>query len=551
MSTTFADLGLHDSLSQTVAALGYESPTPIQLALIPPMLEGRDVVGQAQTGTGKTAAFALPVIQRLSEERGHIQVLVVVPTRELANQVSLAMHQYGKDLGVKTLPVFGGQPYKGQIDRIRRGVEIVVGTPGRLLDLIGQGALDFSKVSTVILDEADEMLSMGFIEDIAAILDATPKERQTALLSATLPTPIRKLAQKYLNDPVSCTVKHEREDDPDIEHRAYFVHYSDKPAAIARILAAEDVVSAVVFAHTRIATAQLASDLAGRGYSAEALNGEMTQAARTEVLARFRRQQIQLLVATDVAARGLDIDHVSHVINYDVPKDPEIYVHRTGRTGRAGRSGVAIALFTPSQRSLHKRTEAFIKKPIAVAKLPTVDQVAEIRETRFATRLAERLSTDLSKEFKMVMSLTSEGFEPMEIAAAAIAMARANEKETALEQIAEIKERSFSPRDSKPGKPGYSKPSFGKSAGADRGGKKSHEKGMIRLSLSSGRSDGIGPSEIVSAIARGADIPGRSIGKISIQPQQTFVDVPEELATRVLGKTRYQIGKHKVTVEKA
>jgi ATP-dependent RNA helicase DeaD len=542
---TFATLGLHPSLVQTVADLGYEQPTPIQSALIPIMIEGKDAIGQAQTGTGKTAAFTLPTLHRLSPGSGRPQALVLAPTRELAMQVARAMHEYGAALGVRVLPVYGGQPYRRQIDRLRKGVDVVVGTPGRLLDLLRQNALDLGGVQTVILDEADEMLSMGFIEDIEAILEATPAQRQTALLSATLPAGVRSLAQRYMRDPQACTVERQRGAETAIEHRAHVVNHSDKLPALTRLLEIEPVVSALVFAQTRVATAEMAFSLSRAGFSAEALSGEMSQPARAEVLRRFRDREITILVATDVAARGLDIDHVSHVFNLDLPTDPEVYVHRVGRTGRAGRSGVAISLISPKQRGLLRRVESVMRQPVPLSPVPGPEQVQAHRDAAALDALRARLAAGArDRDARIINTLWSEGFDPMEVAAAALSMARTDEDARPLAPIADLHGRR-APRE---------KTSHGRPAGAreDRKQRGSHEAGMVRIAMDIGRQQGVQPGQIVSAIARHADIPGNTIGKISIRDQHTLVDVLEQHVDQVLSRTgSFRLGKHLASVERA
>ncbi|MFO8011218.1 MAG: DEAD/DEAH box helicase, partial [Dehalococcoidia bacterium] len=333
MTNEFTQLGLHPQLVQTVTELGYTAPTPIQAEVIPLMLAGHDVIGQAQTGTGKTAAFALPLLQNLQQAKRCVQALVLAPTRELAMQVTQATHEYGNSQRVRVLAVYGGQPYGQQISRLRQGVDIVVGTPGRLLDLIKKGELDLSGVSTVVLDEADEMLSMGFIEDIKEILSKTPSERQTALFSATIMAEIRNLANKYMKSPHSVTIESKHLTVDAVDHRCCLVNREDKLAVLTRLFEVEDITSALIFVSTRIGTSNLVNELMGRGVAAEALNGDLNQQTREQVLNRFRRNQSTVLVATDVAARGLDIDDISHVFNYDLPLDPEMYVHRIGRTG--------------------------------------------------------------------------------------------------------------------------------------------------------------------------------------------------------------------------
>ena len=551
LTNSFATLDLRPELMQAAADLGFETPTAIQADLIPVLLDGRDAIGQAQTGTGKTAAFGFPLLQRIEAGNGQVQALVLVPTRELATQVASALHTYGVHLGSRVLPVFGGQPYQKQIGRLRKGVDVVVGTPGRLLDLIAQGALDLSGVQTVVLDEADEMLSMGFVADIEAILDETPSTRQTALLSATLPGGIRRLAERYLSDPVSCTIEGTQKTAETVEQRAYLVHGGDKMAALVRLLEAENVESAIVFTHTRASTAEIAEALAGYGYAAEALSGELTQQMRTETLGRFRSQRIQILVGTDVAARGLDVDHVSHVINYDLPKDPEIYVHRIGRTGRAGKSGIALALVRPNQRNLVSTIERYTKQTIPYVTLPTIYEVEQKRAAAFKAKVAAKLGDGSDAARKLVVELVAAGADPMEIAAAALTLARAADPAPVLESVGEVKafgsKRSFDDK-----RPAYGdKKPYQKRHGEDRGHTKGGEAGMVRLALDKGYKQGVRPNQVVSAIARHADIPGKVLGKILIEDRQTLVDVPENFVDQILARTGYRLGKDTAQISRA
>jgi ATP-dependent RNA helicase DeaD len=502
MTTTFTSLKLHPVLVQTVSNLGYETPTPIQLAVIPAMLSGQDVIGQAQTGTGKTAAFALPILQNLAQDYGAVQALVLAPTRELAMQVAEAAYGYGKGTGVSVLPVYGGTPYSRQISRLKRGVDIVVGTPGRILDLIQKEVLDLSHVTTVVLDEADEMLSMGFIEDIEAILSETPEDRQTTLFSATMPSAIRRLADSYMNDPQSFTISREDITVSTIEQRYYLVNEKEKLAALTRLFEVEPITSGLIFARTRQGTGELANELTVRGFPAEALHGDMSQDARESVLRRFRENRIKVLVATDVAARGLDIDDISHVINFDLPQDPEIYVHRIGRTGRAGKTGVAMTLLTPKEQWRLRRIEHFVKQSIGQAKLPTVENILEHREAQLMEQVDVWMRRGRAKrERELVEALMEKGHDPMEIAAVALKIARAEEKQRPIAPMSDVMDRSLqSSRQNgrqgkrKKGRNGYDKDNRrnGKSKNYDRnGGKNSHEEGMVRLYMSTGKTHGI------------------------------------------------------------
>jgi len=549
MTTEFDQFNLRPQLLRAVTELGYETPTPIQESIIPLMLAGHDVIGQAQTGTGKTAAFALPILHNIIPGTGKVQALVVAPTRELALQVSKATYEYGRYREVRVLTIYGGQPYGRQISRLKKGVDIVVGTPGRLLDLIKRKALDLSDVKSVVLDEADEMLSMGFIEDIELILDEIPETRQTALFSATLPTPIRKLADKYLRDPQSVIIQRKQLAAAAIEQRYYLVNEKDKMAALTRLFEIEEISSALIFARTRVGTGELANELSVRGFQAEVLNGDLSQDAREQVMNRFRRGQITVLVATDVAARGLDIDDISHVFNFDLPLDPEIYVHRIGRTGRAGREGVALSLVTPREQWRLRKIEKFARQKITKFELPTIAEIQNHREEELLRQLAVWLRRGrCSREREMVTKLIAEeGYDPLEIAAVSLKMARAEEKQRPIERIGEVAagpSRNRGPR--------QNRRDTAKRNGHGRDSNRSHEKGMIRLSLNAGKAQGIRPNEVVGQIAFHADIPGHTIGAIQINDQQTMVDVPEQFVAQVLAKNgSYRVRKQRLTIATA
>ncbi|CAN2041579.1 ATP-dependent RNA helicase DeaD [Candidatus Magnetomoraceae bacterium gMMP-15] len=546
MTNEFSQLNLHPKLLQNIAEIGYTTPTPVQSTMIPSILTGRDVIGQSQTGTGKTAAFAFPILNNLEIGQNHVQSLVLAPTRELAMQVTDAMYKYGRYLSVRVLAVYGGQPYSRQISRLRKGVDIVVGTPGRLLDLIQRKVLDLSNVSTVVLDEADEMLSMGFISDIEAILKETPSDRQTALFSATLPKEILRLSKRYMHDPKSFKTKCKQLTVTTVDQRCYLVNESDKLAALTRLFEVEEITSALIFARTRLGTGELANELTARGFPAEALNGDMNQDARVRTLNRFRNNHIKVLVATDVAARGLDIDDISHVFNYDLPQDPEIYVHRIGRTGRAGKTGIAISLLTPKEQWFFRKIETYTKQKITKFVLPTVKDITTHRETRLVEQMMVWLDKGhCNREQEIVAELVEKGrCNPIEIAAAALKMARSEEKQRPIAPVGEVKE--LRPKKTrKITKRGNRRNEHGKT-------KNSHEKGMVRLTLSKGKADGIRINHVVGTISHYAKIPGNSIGKISIQKQHTFIDVPEKLAGQVLAKTgAYRIGRQTINVKAA
>jgi ATP-dependent RNA helicase DeaD len=559
MNSDFMVFNLHPEFVQAVVERGYEKPTPIQTQVIPVMLAGQDVIGQAQTGTGKTAAFALPLLHNLELERGMVQALVVTPTRELAKQVATAIYEYGRFQNVNVLPVYGGSPYGRQIQRLKEGVDVVVGTPGRLLDLIKRKALDLSSTQIVILDEADEMLSMGFIEDIEALLKNTPETRQTALFSATMPAAIRQLAKKYLKEPQSITIQHKELTVERIDQRYHLVNDIDKLAALTRLLEIEETNSALIFTKTRIGSDELAGQLSGRGYSAEALNGDLSQDARERTLRRFRNGQVKVLVATDVAARGLDIDDISHVFNFDLPYDVEAYVHRIGRTGRAGKRGIAISLITPAEQWRLGRIEKFIKHRIDKAELPTESEILNFREEKLINQVEVWLKRGRCRqEQEIIATLVEEGHDPMMIAAVALKLARAEEKQRPIEPISNVKPRSrHKPSRKKDRQRDYRQKQMrtkGKNGRKpNHRSKESHEEGMVRLSLGIGKKFGARPSDVVGAIASHANIPGRTIGKIFIQDQHTLVDVEAQYVSRVLGKTgSYRVRQHEnITIERA
>ncbi len=556
----FADMSLHPHLVQAVTELGYTTPTPIQIALIPTMLAGHDVIGQAQTGTGKTAAFALPILHHLNPDVNTVQSLVLTPTRELAIQVAKAIHDYGRHLNVRVLAVYGGDSYERQLKGLRKGADVVVGTPGRLLDLIKRGALDLSEVQTVVLDEADEMLSMGFIEDIELILQETPAARQTALLSATVPPEIRLLAERYMRSPRAIATKQTEVTVAATEQRHYLVYEADKLAALTRLFEIEPITSALIFVRTRAGAGELAAELSGRGFPAEALSGDLEQEERERVLNRFRRNQTKVLVATDVAARGLDIDHISHVINFDLPVDPEIYVHRIGRTGRAGKSGIALSLVTPAEKWRLSRIEGFVRQRIPSATLPTVDEITRHREQLLLDRIGAGLEQGrLGAERALVATLVEAGHEPLEIAAAALRLVRAVEGQRPILPMSVMEDRKARPERRVPSHveraPSHQErtPSYvGDHKARPRRPAGEPEVGMVSLTLSKGKAHGIRPGDVVGAVAMHANIPGSAIGRIQIQDHHTLVDVPEKVVAQVLARAgSFRIRSQAITVKLA
>jgi len=521
--SNFETLDLNRDLLKAVSELGYDEPTAIQKQAIPVLLTGNDVLGQAQTGTGKTAAFALPLLNRLDPTSKHVQALVMAPTRELAIQVNDAITQFGKYMGVKVLPVYGGASYERQIKGLKQGVNIVVGTPGRLLDLINRSALNLSQVEYLVLDEADEMLNMGFLEEVEAIIQQTPATRQTALFSATLPKPIRKMANQYLNNPVEVIVQHKKMTVENTEQRYYLVREDDKIAALVRLFEMEEVKNALIFTRTKVRAADLAEALMERNYLVEALHGDLKQETREKVLGRFRKGLTQVLVATDVAARGLDIDDISHVINFDIPYDAEDYVHRIGRTGRAGRTGIAITFVNSKEQRLIREIERYTCQPMTLAKLPTVKEVLARRDELFTDQLVARLALEETQQGrKLVEQIIDYGYEPIEIAAAAIQMAREMQKLPTLDEIKSFETSTTREKT--------------KIVGKQHRRSNGYEPGMVRLSINVGKTHDIKPRNIVGAIANRVGIPGSAIGEIDIQKQKTYLDVSEEFVEDVIRK---------------
>ena len=529
----FAELGLRLELLNALATLGYEEPTPIQSAAIPVLLEGHDLLGQAATGTGKTAAFALPILQRLSaSERGREPMaLILVPTRELAMQVSEAIHTYGRQLGVRVVPIYGGQPIGRQLRTLKEGVDVIVATPGRALDHLRRRTLQLASLQVMVLDEADEMLDMGFAEDLEAIFAETPPSRQTVLFSATLPKRIDAIARKHLRNPERIRILDEvrsSEESPRVRHSAYVVQRAHKSAALGRILDVESPTAALVFCRTREAVDGLTETLNGRGYRSEALHGGMSQEQRDRVMGRLRGGTADLLIATDVAARGLDIDLLSHVINYDVPSSVDSYVHRMGRVGRAGREGVAITLAEPREHRMLKTIEHATKQKIAVEKIPTVADLRERRLDLTRAALRESILGDELDSFRVVVESLAEEFDVMEVALAAVNLAH-----TAIggpddeEDIPDVVVSS-------PTKGRTRNDRSGRNQRANAGG----GPGMTRLYVSLGREVGLRPQDLVGAITGETSLSGRNIGAIEISGRFSLVDVPEGAAEEVIAALR-------------
>ena len=544
--TGFAALGLDPRIASALAALGYEEPTPVQRAAIPPLLEGRDVLAQAATGTGKTAAFALPLLSRVNTSAKGAErtsALILVPTRELAMQVAEAVHRYGKPMGVSALAVYGGSSMEMQVRALKRGVDVVIATPGRALDHIRRHTLQMSSLKTVVLDEADEMLDMGFAEDLEAILEATPKSRQTALFSATLPPRIASIAKRQLRDPVLVTI--DREVVPDgeaarVRQVAYIVPRAHKMTALARVLDIEQPTSAIVFCRTRTEVDELSETLMARGLRADALHGGLSQDQRDRVMTKFRTKKTDLLIATDVAARGLDVKHVSHVVNFDVPADAESYVHRIGRTGRAGREGVAITLAEPREHRLLRNIERMTSQRIEIAQVPTVDDLRAHRLELVRTTLRETIMESGLDKFRGIVESLAGEFDVMDIAAAAVKLFDSNDV-TDEPDIPAVQTRSDDrgSRDSSRGRDGAGareggRPSRSGEDEAPRGAKAAKrskpEWSVARLWVGAGRKLKMRPGDLVGAIANEVGIDASVIGAIQIADGYSTVEVPEEIA---------------------
>ena len=518
-SGRFSDLGLGPRLVSVLEELGYEEPTPIQRDAIPPLLAGRDLLGQAATGTGKTAAFALPLLQRVfanGRSGDGPAILVLVPTRELAMQVAEAMYRYGRNLPARVMPIYGGQSISQQFRGLRRGVDVVVATPGRALDHIRRATLDLGRVSAVVLDEADEMLDMGFAEDLEAILDRLPKPRQTALFAATMPKRITAIADRHLQDPARIIIPEEklaRGAVPRVRQVAYLVSRPQKVDALGRVLDLESPASALVFCRTRGEVEALAQTLNARGYRAEPLHGGMSQRDRDRVMRRFREGAAELLLATDVAARGLDIGRLSHVINYDVPPAPESYVHRIGRTGRAGRAGVAITLAEPRERSLLRNIERLTGRRLELAPVPTVADLRARRLELTRASLREAVVAGGVEPFRVVVESLAQEFDVLDVAAAAVKLAH---------EAGERPERTLTTTPELPARLQED------ASAAD----------FTRIYVSVGRYAGVRPADLVGAITGEAKLDGHAIGAVEIAERHSLVEVPEDRADDVLQALR-------------
>jgi ATP-dependent RNA helicase DeaD len=554
----FIALGLDPRLVETLVALGYEEPTPIQRAAIPPLLAGRDLMGQAATGTGKTAAFTLPVLHRLDTlgpGRPKPSALILVPTRELAVQVSEAVHRYGRLLQGSVLPLYGGQSFGQQVRALQRGVDVIVATPGRALDHLGRGTLSLAGLATIVLDEADEMLNMGFAEDIQAILAATPATRQTMLFSVGLPAPIMAIARRHLNDPVEIKVARERTAagaPPRVRQTAYIVDRHHKTAALGRLLDVEAPTSAIVFCRTRIEVDELAEALAARGYRAEALHGGMEQDERERVMGRLRAGAADLVVATDVAARGLDIEQLSHVFNFDVPSNPEAYVHRIGRVGRAGRAGIVVTLAEPREHRLLGNIEQSTRQKIGIERLPTIADLRTRRLEMTRAAVEELLAEGDLEDMRVVVDSLATEHDLMQVALAAVKLAHRAEHRTG-EEAEEIPAPAADRARSGRG-PAGKRPAARSAGAADRPRSERRPRSqaaMVRLAINVGRRAGVRPQDLVGAITGEAGVPGSAVGAIDIGDDASIVEVAEEVSAQVLKMLRgARIKRVKVTVTK-
>lgn len=533
----FDALGLPAELLATLRELGYEAPSPIQAATIPALLAGRDVLGQAQTGTGKTAAFALPILARLKPGQARPAALVLAPTRELAIQVAEAFHRYASGLrGFHVLPIYGGQAYAPQLNGLKRGPDVVVGTPGRIIDHLGKGTLRIDQLQTLVLDEADEMLRMGFIDDVRDVMERIPATCQKALFSATMPDPIRRIAERHMSEAEHITIRSKTTTAANIRQRYWVVSGLHKLDALTRILEVEEFDGMLVFARTRIATEQLAQRLEARGFSAAALNGDVPQKMREQIVDRLKRGEIDIVAATDVAARGLDVERISHVVNYDIPHDTEAYVHRIGRTGRAGRSGEAILFVAPRERGMLRAIERATRQPIEPMALPTVGDVQAQRLVRFQARIKAALESDELDSGRETVQQTLDALDvPLEDLAAALAViARGNVQRlgddrapATLEEAAPESGREAHEHRPK-GAPQRREAPSGPRRNDD----------LVSYRIEVGARHGVKPGNIVGAIANEAGLDSSQIGRINIQHDFSIVDLPSNLAPATIEHLR-------------
>lgn len=517
----FDQFDIKQEIKQAISDMGFEEPSPVQEKAIPVILEGKDVIGQAQTGTGKTAAFGIPIVHRVTEEP-HVQAIILTPTRELAIQVAGELQKLSRHLNIRTLPIYGGQSMTQQVRALKQGVQIVIGTPGRVLDHLRRKTLRLQHVKMAVLDEADEMLDMGFVDDIEAILNEINRERQTLLFSATMPASIRNLSRKYMKSPVTVTISKKEVTAPSIDQRYYQVLERNKQEALCRIIDSQDPDLGIIFCRTKKGVAELTEALQARGYLVDGLHGDLTQPQRDAVMRKFRDNTIDFLIATDVAARGIDVQNISHVINFDIPQDPESYVHRIGRTGRAGRKGQALTLVTPREMKHLRSIEEEINMRIPAHQIPSIEEVVEKQQSSWKNLIVDQID-DNEEDLTLFESLTNElleEYEPKQI-------------------ISSLMKLNFSASigeyDS-----GYN---FGETGGA---------KGMVRFFINVGKNVNMSPKILIEEISEAVGIPGKAIGRIDIFDKFTFVEVPEEVAPFVYEALRYsKINGARVNLEPA
>ncbi|KEA65733.1 DEAD-box ATP-dependent RNA helicase CshA [Marinobacterium lacunae] len=531
--TSFGDLGLSAPILQALSEVGYETPSPIQAGAIPPLLEGRDILGQAQTGTGKTAAFALPLLQRIDTAKQYPQLLILAPTRELALQVAEACEKYARHLtGLRTLSIYGGQGYDSQLRALRRGVQVIIGTPGRVMDHVRRGTLELDKLQTLVLDEADEMLRMGFIDDVEWILQHTPPQRQIALFSATMPTAIRHIADNYLREPALIKIAAQTATASTIRQRVWTVRGMSKMAALTRLLELQEHDASLIFVRTKTATEELAEQLSTAGFPAAALHGDIAQQQRERIVEKLKRGELDIVIATDVVARGLDVERISHVINYDIPYDAESYIHRIGRTGRAGREGDAILFVAPREQRLLSQIERTTRQPLEQLVLPTAKEINALRIERLKTRIKTAAESDKINQFNtLVASLTDgdDAMAPADVCAAALSLLYAD-------QPFLLNENEPDPNATRPRR--EPRDNNGQSNGQSNGRKPVRNappaEGMERFWIGVGYQHGVKPGNIVGAIANEAGLESNNIGRINISDEFSTVDLPRGLSADAL-----------------
>ncbi len=532
---TFGDLGLPENLLSAVLDLGFETPSPIQQACIPHLLNGRDVLGMAQTGSGKTAAFSLPLLAKIDAEERYPQMLVMAPTRELAIQVADACEQFTKHVkGVRIVTLYGGQRYDIQLRALKQGAQVVVGTPGRILDHIRRGTLDLSNLQSIVLDEADEMLRMGFIEDVETVMAELPEQHQTALFSATMPEPIRRITKRFMQDPQEVKIQSTQRTNPDITQICWFVRGYRKNEALLRFLEVEDFDAAILFTRTKTGTLDVTELLEKHGFRAAALNGDMTQQLREQTLDRLRNGSLDILVATDVAARGLDVERISLVVNYDIPLDAESYVHRIGRTGRAGRAGRAILFVEPKERRLLGNIERLMKKPIDEVDVPNHEILQERRREKFKAQVTKQLEHHDLEQYRSLLEDLFTADQDLEDIAAAMLMLLQGKQKLILPPDPPMERKSARERDGRKGERrdnprSQERRGYGNPIPMD----------VYRIEI--GRADGVDVRHIVGAIANEGDISSRNIGHIKLYDDYSTIELPQGMPKELLqmfGKTR-------------